>query len=92
MKNSEKYYRKYTEKEIDGLEKNTSIFVIFVEIASDGMVLREVGFDNKGNVVHKCPSENYKHGTYGLFDLARVDVESRKNDLTKTEFEELWNK
>ena len=94
MLNKEKdnFYRKYTNKDIDGLEKDTSIFTIFVEVASDGRVLREVGLDNDGKIVHKCPSKQYKYGTYGVFDLARIDVSNQVNDLSKEEFESLWKK
>ncbi len=86
------FYLKKTNKDIINLEKETDIVLIFIEVDSKGSVCREIGFNDRGEIIHKCPSKGYVDGTYGIFDLAKFDVPNLKNDLTKEEFEELWNK
>jgi hypothetical protein len=87
------YYLKWTEEGIEGLQSKDGIAVLFTEVGADGFVRREIGFDENGDVVHRCPGPvKYKYGGYGIFDLALIEVSSRESDLTKEEFEELWEK
>ena len=63
---------------------------LLLELDRDGRVLRELGFDAAGRIVHKCPDDKFEHGTHGLFDLARFDVSGLTSDLDKEEFERFW--
>jgi hypothetical protein len=62
----------------------------WTEVADDGHVVREVGFDVKGRVAHKMPSKSYKHGKYGLFDLAVVSLAGRIDEISPELFEQRW--
>lgn len=83
------YYFKWTEKEITGLNED-NVETLYTEVNNKGDVLREIGVDEMGVVVHKCPSEGYKNGIYGIFDLAKVDFANMKEDASKEEFNALW--
>lgn len=88
----QKYFLKWTQDDIVNLKKDTGIATIFVEVNSKGEVIREVGLDETGMIVHKCPSENYKYGTYGIFDLVKLKKTQLRNDLAEAQFEELWKR
>lgn len=85
-----KFYKKWTKNEIDYLEKKTGITEIYVEFNEAGEVLREVGLDNQGKIIHKCPSSGYKYGTYGIFDLVKLEPKILNDNLNKETFERLW--
>ena len=65
---------------------------IYLEVNDNGDVKREIGFNSSGKTIHKCPSDDFKDGTYGAFDLSRFDTSNLKNDISKEDFERLWNK
>lgn len=82
------YYIKQTQRDIDF--KGTSIAILYLELDEYGNSLREIAFDDKGNIVYKFPSNYYKDGTYGLFEFAPFSIEHLKSDLSKDEFEKIW--
>ncbi len=84
--------KKWTNDEIDNLYEKFSISVLFTEVNKDGRVIREIGLDENNNIIHKCPSKNYKYGKYGLFDLVKVDLSNDENNFDNSYFEELWEK
>jgi len=90
------WYCKWAGNDIKGLEKISGMVTLYTEIGEDGRVRREIGFNNEGKVVHKCPSDGYRWGTYGFFDLARVEraekTDSPSDVITEDEFEQLWLK
>jgi hypothetical protein len=61
----------------------------WVEVAPDGVVQREIGFDVSGAVVHLFPSKKYRHGTYGNFDLAPVEP-AGPDSVAPSEFDRRW--
>lgn len=63
----------------------------WTEVADDGHVVREIGFDSEGKVAHKSPSHSYKHGRYGLFDLAVISVEDGAGEISRALFERRWH-
>lgn len=81
------YYIKQTQEDIDF--KGERIKVLYIELDERGNSVREVGFDEQGNTVHKFPS-NYKSGKYGLFEMVPYSTESLESDLSKDAFEKLW--
>ena len=83
------FYLKWTENDITNLSQNSSLKVLLTEVDSDGNVKREVGVDENENIVHKAPTEK---DNYGLFDNQPIDTASLRNDCSKEEFEELWNR
>jgi hypothetical protein len=85
-------YLKWTSIDILNLFSKSSINVLYTEVDSDGKVLREIGVDVKGIVVHKFPSDFFPDGRYGFFDLQRIQTPLEENQLQKEAFEKLWNK
>jgi hypothetical protein len=87
------YYLKYTSEEDKGL-RSFGIAEYFIEVGADGFVLREIGFDESGKVVHRFPGQKkfFKYGERGFYDLQPYEVSTLESDLTKEEFEELWEK
>lgn len=77
----------WTEADVDGLSK-ANLARLVAEIADDGRVTRELGFDHQGRLAHRCPGTG-QYGAYGLFDNSLVDPTGR-SDLTEQQFEELW--
>lgn len=70
---------------------------LYVEAVADeewngGIVVREVGLDRAGNVVHRMPSPNHRWGYLGIFDgtVIRVAQEDETSDISIDEFETLW--
>jgi hypothetical protein len=84
------YYRKWTEDDIERLSEDEGIVILYTEIDLDGNVRREIGLNNEGKVIHKCPSELYRYGTYGLFDNQKVLITESRSLIKKEEFERLW--
>jgi hypothetical protein len=84
------YYIKLTDKEIDFI--GTSISVMYLELDDVGNSVREVGFDEQNDLIHKFPSKYYENGDYGLFDLSPFEIEDLESDLSVDEFEEIWGK
>ena len=79
-------YRRWTEDDgelLDGAVEE------WTEIGPDGRVLREIAFDGSGQVVHLMPSDRYRYGTYGHFDLSPVDI-SGPDTIGADEFERRW--
>jgi hypothetical protein len=90
------WYRKWDENDVEGLGKTSGMVIMYTEIDEDGRVRREIGFDKAGRVVHKCPADGFRHGTYGLFDLQIVEraeeADSSSDVITEAEFERFWLK
>ena len=68
------------------------IVELWTEANDDGVVVREVGLDDRGRVVHRMPSEVFPHGTYGLFDMAVVSPEPQAGDPSRGDFDERWGR
>ena len=63
-------YVRWTEETASGMEDGA--VEEWTEVGPDGVVNREIAFDALGNVVHLFPSDKYRRGDYGHFDLAPV--------------------
>ncbi|HET8785800.1 MAG TPA: hypothetical protein VFM38_09210, partial [Candidatus Limnocylindrales bacterium] len=72
-------------------EADPSIAEVWTEVDEDGFVTRELGFNDRGGIVHRMPSQRFSQGTYGLFDLALIDLSSTRRDIPATEFERRWH-
>ena len=74
--------------------KNLSRFGVcrmWLEIDRNGTVLRELGFDQEGDVVHRFPGSG-PYGRYGVFDLATFSLKDEStDDFSPAEFEAIWN-
>jgi hypothetical protein len=81
------------DKEFVDLQKDfPSLGVFVVEISEDGTVKREVGLDKRNVPIHKYPDKSFRHGRYGVFDLACIDLPpATDNDVSKEFFEQCWN-
>jgi hypothetical protein len=82
----------WTEAELSRLGEIWGLLRILTEVADDGSVMRELGFDAEGNVVHRFPGEPTRadYADYGVFDLATIDP-SGGADMDAAEFERLWS-
>ncbi len=83
------YYMKWDEQSISGLANYKGCVVLYIEVTPAGEVQREIGLNCKGEVRHRFPSLNDERG---LFDNQRIDLSSLKNDISKREFFELWER
>lgn len=79
-------YVRFTQQDFD---VGDSVAEEWVEVALDGVVQREIGFDASGSVVHLFPSEKYRQGTYGHFDLAPVEP-TGLDSVDPGEFDRRW--
>ena len=79
-----KRYVSWGREEIKGLPIEWTRVV--TEIDPNGRVLREIGLNTKGEVVHRAPSPINNHG---LFDQVPVDA-GPDSDATAEEFEGWW--
>ncbi len=66
---------------------------LYVEIEQSGNIVREIGFDQQQNIVHKYPDSKFRHGKYGIFDIATIDfLNIVNNDISEKDFNEIWNR
>jgi hypothetical protein len=87
QKNVVPLHRRYISWERDELhDLPVGLSRIVTEIDQNGRVLREVGLDAQGEVVHHAPSEA---DNYGLFDLVPVDA-GPDSDIRVEVFESWW--
>ena len=86
------FYLKRNYQDSPNSVNDEEIHEIYVEVDLDGKVTREIELDSSGQVKHKCPSKDYEHGTYGFFDMVRFEMDGLENDLSREDFENLWNK
>ncbi|MFH2043998.1 MAG: hypothetical protein ABIK92_02505 [Pseudomonadota bacterium] len=84
------FYLKWTEPDIADLGAFDKMVVLYTEIDNEGIVHKEIGLDNAGKVIHKSPSSHYRYGEYGIFDNQKVALPNEKANLTKEEFDRLW--
>ena len=77
----------WTEADISGLD-GLGLSRILTEVSDDGTVMRELGFDVGGNVVHRFPGEPTR-AKYGVFDLAEINRPG-DGDIEAADFELLW--
>ena len=86
----ERYYCRWNEDDIKGLYSTSQISSLYTESNEQGVVLREIGLDDLGKIIHKCPSSAHPFGTRGIFDAQTVELSAKTTNLTKDEFEALW--
>lgn len=80
------HYLSWTEHDIEGLT-TLGVARLLTEIDDHGRVLREIGLDAEGSVVHRAPSLD---GNRGLFDNQLVSVGDLRSQLSREEFEMAW--
>jgi hypothetical protein len=79
----------WTEADISGLRKTWGIERLLTEVAEEGRVIREIGFDAEGNVVHRYPGVPTK-AEYRVLDLTKI-APLDGADMDAEEFERLWS-
>jgi hypothetical protein len=62
---------------------------LVIEVDDEGIAEREIGFDERGQVIHKWPGGVGIDGKYGLCDMAKFEL-GGPSDLSVEEFERLW--
>ncbi len=76
-------------------KRPTQFDKIFVEVDESGAIMREIGLDNNGDIIHAYPdrdlSVKFKDGKYGLFDVSLIQINGSKDDISKEQFENIWN-
>lgn len=77
-------YMKWTPCELVTLDRQA----LYTEVDDDGWVQRELSVDNDGFVAHQLvPSATHP----GWFGLARLSMPMLESNVTRAEFENLWN-
>lgn len=77
-------YMKWTPSELATLE----VPVLYTEVDEDGWVQRELGLEADGSIAHQLVPSTSEPGWFGLARLSRPMLES---NVTKAEFESLWD-
>jgi hypothetical protein len=83
-------YVKWTGLDIEGLDSIAEITVLYTEIDDNGDIIRELGMNKNGTIVHKFPSHSGKYGKYGVFDGQKVIVSDLHSDISKEDFDRMW--
>jgi hypothetical protein len=78
----------WSEDDISGLSDAWGLARILTEVDTEGTVLREIGFDATGNIVHRHPGSPSK-ASRGIFEGAAVTA-SATSDTNPTEFDRFW--
>jgi hypothetical protein len=78
-----------TDREIGGLKEAWNMSRIFIEIDSRGRVIREIGVNDVGDVVHRHPGLPSR-AKYGVFDLAEITAPN-SDDIGSEEYDRLWS-
>ena len=63
--------------------------VVFQELDARDRMIREVGLDEAGVVVHRCPDERFEDGRYGLDYPPPLDDAT---EISAEEFAEQWTR
>ncbi len=84
------HYLKLYNKDWDFHVEYPNLEYLLTEVDETGRIRRELGYTIDNLLVHKFPSNKFKHGRYGIFDLTPLETKNRKSDLTKEEFEKIW--
>lgn len=77
-------YLKWTQNELVTLDMHA----LYTEVDEDGWVVRELGIGVDGLVVHQLTPSN---GNPGWFGLARLSPFMLSSNVSKAEFDALWN-
>jgi hypothetical protein len=72
---------------LEGLERSFGVKRLYLELKEDGIPAREIGVDERGQVVHLYPSSIHRYGRYGIFDSP---IDAPDSDMTKNDFDALW--
>ncbi len=81
---NEMFYLKWTRQDLESL----SMDALYTEVDADGWVQRELGLAPDGLVVHQLAVAGTQAGWFGLARLSRVMLTS---NVSKDEFEALWD-
>ena len=62
---------------------------LLVEVDDDGNVLRELGLDAGGIVIHRMPSHAHRYGDHGFWDVQRMPPDLGA-PMAPADFEAAW--
>lgn len=77
-------YMKWTPCELVTLDRPA----LYTEVDEDGWVQRELSIDSEGLVAHQLVPSSTRPGWFGL---ARLSMPMLESNVSKAEFENLWN-
>ena len=77
-------YLKWTQTELVTLDMDA----LYTEVDDDGWVQRELGVGDDGSVVHQLTNCLTDPGWFGV---ARLSMPMLKSNVSRAEFEALWN-
>ena len=80
----EMFYLRWTRRDLESLTMDA----LYTEVDADGWVHRELGFAPDGLVVHQLVVAGKQAGWFGLARLSKLMLNS---NVTKDEFEALWD-
>ena len=68
------------------------IVILLLEVDNKGTVKKEIGLNEHNQIVHVYPSQKFKFGKYGIFDLNIFELTNLKDDISREKFYFLWDK
>jgi hypothetical protein len=77
-----------SEADIAGLHRAWGLARIVVELADEGEVMRELGYDELGRLIHRWPG-GQSRAADAVFDVATFDRPTR-SDMPGQQFDQLW--
>jgi hypothetical protein len=82
-------YLRWSEEEVANLRKHRNIHLILLEVDDEGVVTREIGLNETGDIVHAFPTVEDQRG---LFDMTPIDLTHVRSNLSSAEFEFHWDR
>jgi hypothetical protein len=87
-----KYYILKNKEYLDFSQMDPNICKMYIEMRDEGMVGREVGINSDDIIVHAHPSDSFKYGEYGIFDLLFLEIDNTVQEISKEQFDKIWEK
>ena len=85
-------YIKLSNEFLDFNEFIEGMCEVFIELDQSGEIQREIGINSDNKIIHKFPSNDFKYGKCGIFDLSRINLDPVDMDeIAKDNFEILWH-
>jgi hypothetical protein len=78
------FYLKWTASELATLD----LRALYTEVDDDGWVQRELGIDSEGLIAHLLIPSTVDPGWFGA---ARLSLSMLSSNISKAEFDELWD-
>lgn len=68
------------------------LVTLLLEVDNNGTIKKELGLNVQNQIIHSFPSQKFRFGKYGIFDLNLFDLSSVEDDISREEFYNYWDK